>query len=351
MSPTPNFLGYSLYLSTFAGQWSSLAGLEGTGAPVFLSLHISEEFDETYSRRAEEVCHALASHGFRTIADVSRKTLYQFGCTDLVELAKRLQLWALRIDYGFSKEEIVSLAEKMPIVVNASTLTAEDAGQILSRGREVYAMHNFYPRPETGLDEDYLLETTESLQKAGLKVLAFIPGDTQLRGPVYEGLPTLEAHRNVLPSAAFVDLTVRYGMDGIFLADPGISETEVRRIGCFCREGIICVPAMLDAAYEYLYDRVCTCRMDSPKRLIRVLESREYSCKGAIVAPKNCVERIAGSITIDNENYGRYTGEIQIIRSGLKSDDRVNVIGHVPENARLLLDCIKGGQAFMLVRP
>jgi len=58
-----------------------------------------------------------------------------------------------------------------------------------------------------------------------------------------------------------------------------------------------------------------------------------------------------GSITIDNENYGRYTGEIQIIRSDLKADDRVNVIGHVPENARLLLDCIKGGQAFMLVRP
>lgn len=351
MLPMPNALGYSLYLSTFAGQWSSLAGLAGTGAPVFLSLHISEEFDETYCRRAEEVCCMLASLSFRTIADVSRKTLRQFGCEDLVELAGRLRLWALRIDYGFTREEIASLAEKMPIVVNASTLTVEDARFIAGRGGEVYAMHNFYPRPETGLDEDYLMDTTAALHQAGLKVLAFIPGDEQLRGPVFEGLPTLEAHRTVLPSAAFVDLALRYRMDEVFLADPGLSEKERERIGRFCREGVICVPAVLDTAYEHLYDRVLTCRVDSPRRMIRVMESREYSCKGAVVAPENCVERTVGSITIDNENYGRYTGEIQIIRSDLKSDHRVNVIGQVPENARLLPDCIRGGQRFMLVRP
>ena len=351
MLPTPNPLGYSLYLSTFAGQWSSLAGRTGTGTPVFLSLHISEEFDDTYCRRAEEVCRTLASAGFRVIADVSRKTLAQFGYADLTELADRLGLWALRIDYGFDPGEIAAMAEKMPIVINASTLNAEDARFIAGQGREVYAMHNFYPRPETGLDEDYLLETTRALQSAGLKVLAFIPGDEMLRGPVYEGLPTLEGHRGILPSAAFADLAVHYGIDGIFLSDPGLSEKEARRIDCFCREGTICLPAVLDADHEDLYDRVLTCRVDSPRRMIRVLESREYSCKGTDVAPRNCVERTLGSITIDNENYGRYTGEIQIIRSDLKSDHRVNVIGRVPENALLLLRCIRGGEKFMLVRP
>ena len=350
-SPLPNSLGFSLYLSTFAGQWPSLAGWTGTGTPVFLSLHISEEFDETYCRRAEDICHTLASCGFRIIADVSRKTLRQFGYDSLVDLAKHLQLWALRIDYGFDRQEIIALAEQMPIVLNASTVTAEDALAIVGEGREVFAMHNFYPRPETGLDEDYLLETTRNLQEAGLKVLAFIPGDTQLRGPVFEGLPTLEAHRNVLPSAAFVDLAVRFRMDGIFLADPGLSEKEVERIRRFCADGVISIPAQLDEAYEDLYDRVFTCRVDSPKWLIRCMESREYSCKGAVVTPKNCAERRFGTITIDNENYGRYTGEIQIIRSHLKADDRVNVIGHISESAWLLSERIRGGQKFMLVRP
>ena len=351
MLPTPNSLGFSLYLSTFAGQWPTLAGWTGTGAPVFLSLHISEEFDEAYCRRAEEVCCTLASAGFRIIADVSRKTLVQFGCTDLVELANRLGLWALRIDYGFDRSEIIAMAEQMPIVLNASTITAADAAEIAGRGREVYAMHNFYPRPETGLDEDYLLETTQTLQSAGLKVLAFIPGDEWLRGPVCEGLPTLEAHRGMLPSAAFADLSIRYGMDGIFVADPGLSRTEAERIRMFCQEGVLCLPAQLEEEYSHLYDRVLTCRMDSPKRLIRILESREYSCKGQAVVPENCTDRSLGAITIDNENYGRYTGEMQIIRSDLKADSRVNVIGRIPEAACCLLPLIGGGQKFMLVRP
>lgn len=349
--PLPKSLGFSLYLSTFADQWPTLVSWSGTGAPIFLSLHISEEFDETYCQRAEEICRTLAQHGFRTIADVSVKTLAQFGCGDLVELARRLQLWALRIDYGFRREEIMAMAAKMPIVLNASTISREDAASIAAGGKQVFAMHNFYPRPETGLDEDLLRETTEMLRAAGLKVLSFIPGDTQLRGPVYEGLPTLEAHRHCLPSAAFVDLAVRFGMDGIFLADPGLSRTESERIARFCQEGVISVPALLEESYAHLYDRVFTCRVDSPKWLVRFQESREYSCAGQRVEPGNCGPRRRGSITIDNVNYGRYTGEIQLIRSDLKPDHRVNVIGSVTEDAMLLLDSIKGGQKFVLVRP
>lgn len=69
------------------------------------------------------------------------------------------------------------------------------------------------------------------------------------------------------------------------------------------------------------------------------------------MVPENCTQRLAGSVTIDNENYGRYTGEIQITRSDLRADSRVNVIGRIPENARLLPDCVRRGEKFVLVRP
>jgi len=347
----PEALGYSLYLSTFAAQCPALRGTAGTGAPVFLSLHISEEFDASFCQRAEAVCHMLADMGYRIIADVSTKTLCQFGCADLTALAERLRLWALRIDYGFSREEIMTMAEKMPIVLNASTTTAEDAAAIAARGKLVMAMHNFYPRPETGLDDDYLRETTQMLQKAGLKVLSFIPGDCQKRGPVFEGLPTLEAHRTCLPSAAFVDLALGFGMDEIFVGDPGISQTEIERINRFCREGIISIPCEIDENWSHLYDQVFTCRVDSPKWLVRFQESRVYSCQGQTVEPRNCVQRTLGSLTIDNIRYGRYSGEIMLIRSDLAADDRVNVIGHVPENALLLLPHIRRGSKFTLVKP
>ena len=344
-------LGYSLYLSTFAAQCPALRGLADSGAPVFLSLHISEEFDASFCARAEEACHALADMGYRIIADVSVKTVAQFGCTDLTELAEKLRLWALRIDYGFSVSEIQAMAEKMPIVLNASTTTVEDARAIAAKGGCVMAMHNFYPRPETGLDEDYFREITESLRQAGLKVLAFIPGDARKRGPVFEGLPTLEAHRHILPSAAFADLALNYGLEAIFVGDPGISRKEIDRIDRFCREGILSIPCEIQEDWQYLYDQVFTCRIDSPKRLVRFRESRIYSCQGPTTEPANCVPRTRGSLTIDNLRYGRYSGEIMLIRSDLPADDRVNVIGHVPENALLLLDLIGRGRKFTLVRP
>ena len=344
-------LGYSLYLSTFAAQCPALRGQAGTGAPVFLSLHISEEFDDTFCARAGKTCHALADMGFRIIADVSVKTVTQFDCADLTELAEKLRLWALRIDYGFSRQEIEAMAEKIPIVLNASTTTAEDAAAIAAKGNPVMAMHNFYPRPETGLDEDYLRETTENLRQAGLKVLAFIPGDAQKRGPVYEGLPTLEAHRKVLPSAAFADLVLNYGMEEIFVGDPGLSEKETERIHRFCREGVLSIPCEIHKNWHHLYDQVFTCRVDSPKWLVRFQESRIYSCQGEMTEPYNCAERNVGSLTIDNIRYGRYSGEIMLIRSDLPADDRVNVIGQVPENARLLLSLIGRGMKFTLVKP
>jgi hypothetical protein len=343
-------LGYSLYLSTFAAQCPALRGQAGTGAPVFLSLHISEEFDDTFCARAGKTCHALADMGFRIIADVSVKTVSQFGCADLTELAEKLRLWALRIDYGFSRQEIEAMAEKMPIVLNASTI-GEDAAAIAAKGNPVMAMHNFYPRPETGLDEDYLRETTENLRKAGLKVLAFIPGDTQKRGPVFEGLPTLEAHRNVLPSAAFADLVLNYGLEEIFVGDPGLSEKETERIHRFCREGILSIPCRIHENWHHLYNQVFTCRVDSPKWLVRFQESRVYSCQGQTTEAYNCVQRTEGSLTIDNIRYGRYSGEIMLTRSNLPADDRVNVIGQVPENARLLLNLIGRGTKFTLVKP
>ena len=345
----PKTLGFSLYLSTFEDQRKSLDLWAGTGAPIFLSLHISEEFDATYCQRAREICHLLAVFGFRTIADVSVKTLQQFGCSSLTELAKDLKLWGLRIDYGFSAAEIGEMATQMPIVLNASTTSAADARRIAAKGREVFALHNFYPRPETGLDEEYLMETTRALREAGLSVQCFIPGDTLLRGPLHEGLPTLEAHRHVLPSAAFVDMALRFGMEDIFLADPGLSEKEMQRIARFCQDGVICVPTELDENWRHLYGKVFTCRMDSPKWLVRFQESRVYSCQGETVEPKNCAMRHRGTITVDNRLYGRYSGELMLLREDLPADDRVNVIGSVPENALLLIDRIERGAKFMLV--
>lgn len=235
-----NQLGFSAYLSSFEQQRETLKAHAQPGTPIFLSLHISEEFSPDYVARVREMCTFLVKLVYRIIADVSVKTMAQFGQPDLVRLAQELGLWALRVDYGFSVEEIAHLAAHLPVVLNASTTTPEDARRIAQAGELVMAMHNFYPRPETGLDEDFFRSSTQALQAAGLKVLAFIPGDTMLRGPLLLGLPTLERHRSLPPSVAFAELAISYGVDGIFLADPGISEGELHRIRRLCEDGVLC---------------------------------------------------------------------------------------------------------------
>lgn len=193
------------------------------------------------------------------------------------------------------------------------------------------------------------MQTTARLREAGLSVQCFIPGDTVKRGPIFEGLPTLEAHRRVLPSAAFVDMVLRFGMEDIFLADPGLSEKEQERIAHFCRTGVICVPAELDENWRHLYGKVFSRRIDSPRWLIRFQESRTYSCQGDLIEPARCAERRRGVITVDNARYGRYSGELMLMLEDLPADERVNVIGRVPENALLLADRIGRGAKFMLV--
>jgi len=83
-------LGRSVYLTQFEEQRASLSAFAAGGAPVFISLHISEEFDAAYCARVQEMCDFLSAQGWRILADVSEKTIRQFGCADLTALAKRL---------------------------------------------------------------------------------------------------------------------------------------------------------------------------------------------------------------------------------------------------------------------
>lgn len=341
-------LGRSVYLTSFESQRPALERDAGSASPVFLSLHISEEFSSGYCRQAQEVCRWLSGRDYRVMGDVSVKTMEQFGERDLAALAGRLGLWALRVDYGLPEEETATLAKQIPIVLNASTTSPVAARRIARGAVKVMAMHNFYPRPETGLDDDFFRETTRALREAGLPVLAFIPGDGELRGPLHLGLPTLERHRGLPPSACFADLAVNFGMEEIFVGDPGLSRREEERIRRFCREGVLELPARLEGEATSLYGRVFTNRVDSPAWLVRFTESRVYSCFGRTVEPENSVIRRRGSVTLDNSRYGRYSGELQLTLRDLPADERVNVVGRVEEPYLLLADCIQRGGRFCL---
>ena len=200
------------------------------------------------------------------------------------------------------------------------------------------------------MTRNFCARAPQLCRQRACRCTALSPGDALLRGPLYAGLPTLEAHRTAAPSAAFADLALNYGLDGIFAGDPEVSAREQEYIRHFCTTGELCLPVALRPGYETLYDRTFTCRPDSPKGLVRYQESRLYSCFGSTVQPDNCVERRRRCVTMDNIGYGRYSGEIQLVRADLPADEKVNVIGEVPAEYDLLLDCIKRGKTFRMVK-
>ena len=342
-------LGFSVYCASFARDRDRLASLWRRGARVFTSLHISEENGASYVRTAEEMCCFLHETGYEIIADVSRRTLEMFGETDIVRLARRLHIDVLRFDYGFSAQEMARIGEQMPVCINASVFNEGDVALIVRNSSKVYALHNFYPRPETGLDEQFFAANNARLRELGVTPWAFIPGDCNLRAPLHEGLPTLEAHRGVSPWACFNDMVQHYGMEQVFVGDGLISDMEMKFFDDCRNDGIIDVPVVFNGGDQGLNGAVFTVRADSPHRVMRMQESREYSCCGKEIAPASCTERVRGSVTIDNINYKRYSGEIQIVRDTLPADNRVNVIGRIPEKYLLLLDSIPNNARIRLI--
>lgn len=341
-------LNLSAFLSNFAelkpmfpeaGEYQA----NGGNPYVFISMHIAEEGQGDYPVQMKVMCQELQSMGYQLIADVSKRTLQYFNNSDIIAIAKEYGISILRPDFGFSLEELIHLAKQMPICLNATNLKQEEAKAILESGGEVMAMHNYYPRPETGLDEEFFRQKNAELKELGIPVMVFIASDVHKRAPIYDGLPTLEKHRYFPPYIAYLDLILHFGVENIYVGDGAVSQRELEKIEYFRQTGEIYIPIQtLSNRYDdLLFDKSYTIRDDSPRWLKRLMESRQFSTFGKVIEPELALPRKAGSITIDNINYSRYSGEMQIVIENLPLDERVNVIARIPEKYLGILPFIK----------
>ena len=91
-----------------------------------------------------------------------------------------------------------------------------------------------------------------------------------------------------------------------------------------------------------------TRRPDISKSVIRAVEGRKFlkEIGGTIEPNELTAERNFGDITIDNRNFGRYAGEIQIVEDVLPADERVNVVARIIDEEIFLADYIKPNQKF-----
>ena len=342
-------MGFSVYLGTEIEKTECvIRKAEKAGAKyVFTSLNIAEEKAEK-DRRLAHIADICRERNLNLIVDINKTTK---GIIDM-----KLENIYFRIDDGLSKEEILKICRVHKIVLNASTVTFEELEFYKKNGADfskILSLHNFYPKKFTGISRKYLKEQNMKYREYGIKTMAFVPGD-QLRGPVYEGLPTVEEHRGMRFLSSCLDLISLY-TDIVLVGDIDVCNEKWDEMGYLSR-GII----PLRNTDDILTGEVFSDRRDSSEYVVRftvtglgdtrrkfsehILKKLEKSgityeiLKKSHEKTKASIKR--GDILLSNREYLRYEGEIEIALQNLGEDKKRYIISRVIKEDIELLDYI-----------
>jgi uncharacterized protein len=315
---------------------------------LFTSLHIPEADYEVIIKEFSSIVKTAKDCHMSVIADISPQGFKFLGIEQRdLKAIKDLGIDVLRVDFGFSPEEIAEFSRNpfdLKIEINASTVTKSFLMELESHNtnfNNFQGCHNYYPRLNTGISEKSLLKKNDMLRKYGMKISAFIPSLVNKRGPVNEGLPTLEIHRLQSPETSAKHLFA-LGVDNVLFGDSIPSKDEISLVGEVDEKVIELGIKRLyecDVVNALLSYPAFSNRSDSAEDVIRATESR-LSIERQLITAHNTIERQRGHVTVDNEGYKRYMGELQICKKGLPPDERVNVIAKVIEEDIFLLDYI-----------
>lgn len=319
------------------------AGFEG----IFTSLNLPEDDATKYEARLMALGELAQQNELALMVDISGPALKRSGLE--LEQMKQFGVTGLRADDELELAMIAKLSHEFTIGLNASTITANDIVTLTKVGADftrLEAWHNYYPRPETGLAKNYFCEQNAFLTAHGLKVNAFIAGNKNLRYPLYQGLPTLEKQRYLDPLVAWVELK-NLGVTGVYLGDPGLEANTLERLKTYFDRQVITlrikpeIPLCVQVLGEHEN------RRDVAELVIRSANARKQVLTQ--IVPENTHPRSRGSLTIDNCKYGRYMGEVQLVKQDLPADPKVNILGNVSANDLELMEYIDSGQKFRLV--
>ena len=315
---------------------------------IFTSLHIPEDDATRYKKRLAELGALAKAQNLELMVDISGKALQQAGFSfEQPQELRALGVTGLRMDYHISNQQIATLSHQLTVALNASTLTAQDIAELQQAGadfKNLEAWHNYYPRPETGLDQTWFNEKNHWLKAQGFTVQAFVCGDENLRGPLFKGLPTLEDQRDVTPFAAA--LALQQTVDRVYIGDGGLSKASQKKFATYLKTATISLLIeSLDASSQYVLGDHCN-RQDDARDVIRSAAARFKNIPN--IPPLEMRDRLFGSVTLDNEKYLRYMGEIQLTKRDLPADEKVNVVARVVETDRALIPLITAGTKFKL---
>ncbi|MDR1034270.1 MAG: MupG family TIM beta-alpha barrel fold protein [Bifidobacteriaceae bacterium] len=304
-------------------------------------------------------CH---KYDMEVIMDVAPYVFDRLGISyDDLGFFSELGADGIRLDQGFDglRESMLTYNKYgLYIEVNGS-MGNDNVGSIVSNNPNMskfLTCHNFYPQRYTGLDLEFFNHSNEKVKKYGLNTAAFVSSqapDTFGPWPVREGLCTLEIHRN-LP----IDVQVRHlvalgNVDDILIGNQAATDEELEIMGKTC----LTMPTfkidfekeLHESERKVIYEHEHMVRGDKNDYMARSSWPR-MTYKHLPFPAGNTRPLKRGDVVILNDNYAHYKGELQIILKDMPNEGNKNVVGHVPENERMLLDSLDRWRPFGFVK-
>ena len=324
---------------------------------IFTSLNIKEGNDALF-KEFKEISKMAGEYKMNLSCDISPAVFKKLNISSDLKEVERLGIKTMRVDFGFSCEKIAEFTKNnygISIELNASTMSEDFIKELIKYEpdfEKLKACHNFYPRLNTGLSESSFLRKNKMLKNLDIEISAFIPSMEGKRGPFYDGLPTLEIHRNMRPGLAAKHL-LALGTDNVIFGDAFASKSELLEVSMlkdhFVNLNILMINT--NPSEEHIIFNIDhRNRQDAAEDVIRSETSRIKQPLDIKIEPHDNIGRERGSVTIDNKNYLRYNGELQICKKDLPADNRVNVVGNVCDEELFLLDYIGEGKNFCFMK-
>lgn len=338
---------YSVYPTDPDAVRDAVLAQAGAGARLFTSLHIPEADGLTaYVDWLRDVAQGT---GATFVADVSPAAFTRLGWRlDDPRPYADAGIVGVRLDFGLSSDEARALHDGagVEIAVNASTVTAAELDDLADLSPTGW--HNYYPRPETGLDPAFLAAQNALFDERGLPLCAFVPGESTFRAPLHLGLPTLERHRGRPAYVAAVDLASLCPAMTLYCAEGVLRDDHAAWLDHREQTGEITLPLVgVAPRMEYLFEQPWRIRVEQTG-----LSQRLEGTRGqAVPAPGlNAATRMRGSVQVDTDRYGRYAGEVHLMTVDRPLDAGCVRAADIAAPYVDLVDCLHGGELVRFVR-
>lgn len=341
-----------------------LDGKKNGAAEVFTSLHLPETSLESQIRDFKRIGGLVKRAGLRLCADIGGAAARNLSLESaLLEAVKKQDIYSIRLDYGYETEDIKKLTQELGItrfVLNASILSEKETDLTVKKireicpGAELSACHNFYPRKESGLTYDFCRRQYKFFAKHNIPVTVCVSSLTNPRGPLHEGLPTIEAQRYYPMERKILELFHGDCCESIMIGDSFSSSEEKAACSRILEENSVdlrirTVKEISDTERKILFGGAHRFRYDSGEYAWRSQTSREMSEAGRAVQPNVVMKRFPYMVTIDNKIYQRYSGEVQIMKREAPLDEGVNFAGMVVQADIWKLQYLDRGSLFHFV--